>query len=120
MTNIRDLLAFNMKERRQTLKLSQARLAERVGTSTNYIVAIECKKKFPGPDMLERIASGLEIDTPDLFSTRWYPSKTQGNLQGLRNQIIADISQVIAYRFDELEQESLGKQRAGRGTVQEP
>jgi transcriptional regulator with XRE-family HTH domain len=106
MTNIRDLLAFNMKERRQTLKLSQARLAERVGTSTNYIVAIEGKKKFPGPDMLEKIAACLEMDTPDLFSTRWYPSKTQGSLQDFRNQIIADINQLIAFRFDELEQEN--------------
>jgi DNA-binding XRE family transcriptional regulator len=36
MTNIRDVLAVNMKAFRNTLGLSQAKLAEKVDTSTHY------------------------------------------------------------------------------------
>ena len=50
------------------LGLSQARLAERVDTSTHYIGMIETKNNFPSPEMLARIASALGIDTIDLFS----------------------------------------------------
>jgi hypothetical protein len=37
MTDLRQLLAFNMKERRRSLKMSQYRLAELADTSTYYI-----------------------------------------------------------------------------------
>jgi transcriptional regulator with XRE-family HTH domain len=68
MTNIREILAKNMKAYRNTLGLSQAKLAEKVDTSTHYIGMIETKNNFPSPEMLERIASSLGIDTLDLFS----------------------------------------------------
>ena len=45
MTNIRTVLAVNMKARRKELKLSQAELAEKIGTSPNYISKIEDNKK---------------------------------------------------------------------------
>lgn len=69
MTNIRDVLAKNMKAYRSALSLSQAKLAEKVDTSTHYIGMIETKNNFPSPEMLERIAAALGIDTIDLFST---------------------------------------------------
>jgi transcriptional regulator with XRE-family HTH domain len=68
MTNLRDLLAYNIKERRRILGISQAQLAEKVSTSAHYISQIEQKNKFPSPEMLERIAAALEIDSPQLFS----------------------------------------------------
>ena len=40
MSNIRTVLAVNMKARRKELKLSQAELAEKIGTSPNYISKI--------------------------------------------------------------------------------
>ena len=52
--------------------ISQVNLAERVGTSTQYIGQIEQNKKFPSPEMLERIAEALEIDSPQLFSMEAY------------------------------------------------
>jgi len=69
MTNIRDILAKNMRAYRNALGFTQAKLAENVNTSTHYIGMIEAKKKFPSPEMLERIAAAMEIDTIDLFST---------------------------------------------------
>ena len=69
MTNIRDILAKNMRAYRNALGLTHAQLAEKVDTSTHYIGMIETKNKFPSPEMLERIAYALGIDTMDLFST---------------------------------------------------
>jgi len=69
MTNIRDILAKNMRAYRNALGFTQAKLAENVNTSTHYINMIEAKKKFPSPEMLERIAYAMEVDTTDLFST---------------------------------------------------
>ena len=69
MTNIRDILAKNLKAYRNALGLTQAKLAEKVNTSTHYIGQIEAKNKFPSPEMLERIAVAIGIDTVELFST---------------------------------------------------
>jgi len=72
MTSIRTLLSFNIKKRRQILGFSQVNLAEKVKTSTQYIGQIEQNKKFPSPEMLERIAEALEVDSPQLFSLETY------------------------------------------------
>ena len=69
MSILRALLAQKIKERRKFLGISQAQLAERVSTSANYIAQIEQKNRFPTPEMLERIAAALEIDSPQLFSS---------------------------------------------------
>jgi transcriptional regulator with XRE-family HTH domain len=106
MTNLRDLLAFNMKEQRRILKLSQAKLAEKVDTSTHYIGMIELGRKFPSPEMLERIAAALEIDSPELFSTRLYPSKTSIPAQKLQDLIVSDIEKIISHRIREADLEN--------------
>jgi transcriptional regulator with XRE-family HTH domain len=76
MTNLRNLLAHNMKERRRNLKMSQYRLAELADTSAYYIGMIENQKKYPSPEMMQRIAAGLGMDTPELFSMHSYPAET--------------------------------------------
>jgi len=68
MTNLRQLLGSNIKIHRKVQGLSQAKLAERVNTSTNYISAIEAGRRFPSIEILEKIAIALEIDTTELFS----------------------------------------------------
>ena len=107
MTSLRSVLAFNMKAQRHILKITQAQLAEKVNTSTNYIALIESEKKFPTPEMLERIAIALEIDTPALFSTKSYPMSEPGTLAELQEKVIKDISEVISHRFNKFERENL-------------
>lgn len=68
MTDIRQLLASNMKIYRKLQGISQEKLAERINTATNYIAIIEVGKKFPSAAMLERIALALNVDTPELFT----------------------------------------------------
>jgi transcriptional regulator with XRE-family HTH domain len=93
MTNLRVLLAYNMKERRRTLGLSQERLAEKVSTSTHYIGHIEQKNKFPSPEMLERLAAALEIDTPQLFSMNSFTGEAVKRFQ---EGVLADMETAIA------------------------
>lgn len=109
MTSLRSVLAFNMKVQRQILGITQAKLAEKVNTSTHYIGMIESEKKFPTPEMLERIAAALEIDAPALFSTKSYPATEAGTMAKFQEQVINDISQVISYRVNELEREYQNK-----------
>jgi len=68
MTNLRKLLGSNTKIYRNACGLSQAKLAEKADTATNYIAAIEAGRRFPSVEMLEKIAFALGIDTPELFS----------------------------------------------------
>jgi transcriptional regulator with XRE-family HTH domain len=82
-----------MKSRRRILGISQAQLAERVGTSTHYIGQIELENKFPCPEMLEQIASALEIDSPQLFSMDSFSDKA---IKRFQEGVVADLGIVIA------------------------
>jgi len=76
MTNIRHLFACNLKAYRHALGWSQAKLAEKVNTSAHYIGMIETENKFPSPEMIERLAAALEIDSTLLFHKEINPSET--------------------------------------------
>jgi transcriptional regulator with XRE-family HTH domain len=106
MTSLRSVLAFNMKVQRKILGISQAQLAEKVDTSTHYIGMIESEKKFPTPEMLERIAAALEIDAPVLFSTKSYPMPESGTMAEFQEQVINDITQILVYRIGKLNRET--------------
>ena len=106
MTSLRAVLAFNMKEQRHILKLSQEKLAERVNAAPHYIGMIETERSFPTPEMLERIAAALEIDAPDLFSMKMYPSEETGSIKQFQERVISDMAQVLSYRLKELEQDT--------------
>jgi transcriptional regulator with XRE-family HTH domain len=73
MANLRELLSYNIKKRREKLGISQAKLAERADTSTNYIAQIEQQSRFPSSEMLERLAIALGIDSQELFSSLPFP-----------------------------------------------
>jgi len=92
MTNLRSLLSQNIKKRREKLGISQAKLAEKVNTSTNYIAQIEQQNKFPSVEMLERIAEALEFDGPDLFSVGPFPAEA---IYQFREGVKADVDKRI-------------------------
>ena len=97
MTSLRALLAYNVKERRRVLGISQAKLAEKVSTSTHYIGQIEQKNKFPSPEMLERIAFALEIDSPQLFSMDSFSNEA---LKQFQEGILADVETAVTNAVD--------------------
>jgi transcriptional regulator with XRE-family HTH domain len=86
-----------MKEQRRILGITQAQLAERVNTSTHYIGQIELKNKFPSPEMLERIAAALEVDSPHLFSMASFPEEA---LRHFQEGILEDVEKAIVRSID--------------------
>jgi len=95
------LLSHNIKERRRILGITQEKLAERVETSTHYIGQIELGNKFPSPEMLERIAGALGIDSPQLFSMNSFPAEAlklfqEGLLADLETAVLGAIGSRIA------------------------
>jgi transcriptional regulator with XRE-family HTH domain len=107
MNSLRTVLAVNIKEYRRILGITQAQLAEKVKTSTNYIALIETEKKFPKPEMLERIAAALEIDPPSLFTTEIRPLTEAETLAKVQKQILSDITKIVSHRIRQLGQETL-------------
>jgi len=99
MTNLRQVLALNMKNKRYELGLSQAKLAEKVNTAPTYIAMIELEKKFPSVDMLERIAKALVMDTTELFSVKALP---EDSIKKLHKAVLLDFESVITKRLQEL------------------
>ena len=104
MTSLRALLAHNMKEQRRILGITQAQLAEKVETSTHCIGQIELENKFPTPEMLERIALALEIDSPQLFSMNSFPAKAIIQFQeGLLSDVEKAVISVINSPFSDFQ-----------------
>ena len=92
MAKIREILAGNIKLYRQKLGITQPELAERANISTNFIGMIEQKRKFPAPEMIDRIAEALEVETFELFTTLASP---QAELKKLHLEILSDLDRAI-------------------------
>ena len=102
MTSFRALLSLNMKKGRKILGITQAELAEKVGSSANYISQIEQENKFPSPEMLERIAAALEFDNSELFSQSPFPIEAIKRFRkGVKDEFKA-VNIAINERLDDL------------------
>jgi transcriptional regulator with XRE-family HTH domain len=99
MTNLRKVLAVNMRKRRKALGFSQAMLAEKANTAPTYIAMIELEKKFPSVEMLERIAAALAMDTTELFSIK---PLSEDSLKKLHKSVLSDFEKIIAKKLKEL------------------
>ena len=97
-------MGFNIKQHRRKLGISQAKLAEKASASTQYIAMIELEKKFPSPEMLERLALALEIDTLELFSPPPFPAE---NLKSLQNAVIFDLEKALARSINKTVRETV-------------
>jgi len=76
MVHLRSILASNIRARRKALGLTQEKLAEMVNTAPTYIAMIEAERRTPSFKMIERLAEALEIEAPELFSMKNYPSES--------------------------------------------
>jgi transcriptional regulator with XRE-family HTH domain len=92
MTNLRDILAKNLKENRRKCGVSQAKLAEKAEVSTQYIAMIELSRQFPSPEVLDRIAAALGIEAYELFAV---PLSPENAMERLHRDIIKEIREVI-------------------------
>ena len=92
MTNIRELLAANLKSYRTARGWSQAKLAEKAGTSTQYIAMIETKIKFPSSKMLHKLAGALGIEPAELFVKAINPETVMKNA---KKAVIEDFGEAL-------------------------
>jgi len=109
--NIRNILARNIKENRRKNGFSQDKLAEKAGISTPFVAMIEVSRKFPTPDVLDRIANALNIKTWQLFAVQ--PSLGE-EMERLHMDIIKDIEQVVANAVKKAIEENADKMSGGK------
>ncbi|MCL2805784.1 MAG: helix-turn-helix transcriptional regulator [Treponema sp.] len=110
MTNLRDILAANLRKNRQKCGITQSKLAEKAEISTQYIAMIELSKQFPTPEVLERLAGALGIEAYELFAVSPSPESIMERLQ---KDIIREIREVIA----EVLEKNLAEKRNNLETV---
>ena len=121
MTNVKEILARNLKENRRRLGITQPELAERAGMSTQYLAMIEIARKFPTADILERLAAALDINPHELFSVAVSPERVMEQLQQMildkMDQSMKQLQQVILDNMDQsmkqLQQMILGNIKIG-------
>jgi len=92
MTDIREVLAANLKRYRQVRGWSQAKLAEKVGTSTQYIGTLEIRGKFPSSRMVHKLAAALGVDPTELFYKEVAP---QAVMRNFRKAAVEDIGEEV-------------------------
>ena len=95
MTDIKRVLADNIKAFRSKKGLSQEKLAEKIGIAPHYLAMIETCKNFPSADMIERIAKGLDQDSIDLFGS--FSQK-----QNWKDALVSDIGIYIDEKLTEI------------------
>ncbi|MCL2443680.1 MAG: helix-turn-helix domain-containing protein [Treponema sp.] len=100
MTDLKKVLAFNMKLHRKKLDLTQAKLAELVSVSDNHIALIETGRRFPSLSMLIMLAKALEIDVLELFSIK---SIELSEKKSIKEVILSDIDRILTNRLLEAE-----------------
>jgi transcriptional regulator with XRE-family HTH domain len=98
MAGIREVLANNIKAYRRKYGFSQDKLAELAGISSQYLATVETCRKFPTPEVLDRLAKALGIETNELFSSDPNP---QNELEKLRRDIIGEVVKTIKQAFAE-------------------
>jgi transcriptional regulator with XRE-family HTH domain len=104
--NIRNILARNIKENRRKNGFSQEKLAEKAGISTPFVAMIEVSRKFPTPDVLDKIADALNIKTWQLFTV---PPPLGEEMERLHKDIVKNIEQVVANAVKRAIKENCGK-----------
>ena len=62
-SNLRQILAANVKEQRQILGISQEKLAEMAGLSWQTVNSIECHRTWVSDNTLEALANVFKIET---------------------------------------------------------
>ena len=98
---IRVLVSQNIKRSRKAMRLTQTALGVKCELSTSFIAEIELCRKFPSPEVLERIAKSLNLLPYQLFLSeeQWHISDHVNLLRDmystLRERLHTDIDSII-------------------------
>jgi len=89
---LRGLLSANIKRFRGRRGWSQARLAEKLDISTNFLSDIETQKGWVSPLTLTKLAAALDIEVYELFKPE---NAVSGDLKDVVNKLAQDLTVVI-------------------------
>ncbi|MDR0721861.1 MAG: helix-turn-helix transcriptional regulator [Treponema sp.] len=92
MTNLREILANNLKAYRRKCGISQAKLAEKAKISTQYLAMIELSRQFPTPEVLDRLAAALGIEAYQLFAVLPSPKEA---MERLHDTLVCNLERVV-------------------------
>ena len=107
-TELRNLFSVNIKRYRARKGWSQAKLAEKMDISTNYLSDIETGRGWVSPFSLIKLANSLEIDVYELFK----PQETaSAEVLNIVNKCLDDFSSSLRIAFDKSIVDSMNKIR---------
>ena len=92
---LKAILGKNVKFFRYRNEYSQADLAEKINISITFLSNIERGLKFPKPDIITRIADGLEIDVYELFKTDIIPENNKEIISRLSEDMTNKVNLAI-------------------------
>ena len=101
---LKAILGKNVKFFRYRKEYSQADLAEKIDISITFLSNIERGLKFPKPDIITRIAEGLEIDVYELFKVDIIPE----NNKEIINRLSKDMSNKVNLAINDVFKQYLG------------
>ncbi|MDO5436753.1 MAG: helix-turn-helix transcriptional regulator [bacterium] len=91
MSSLKEKLGARIQEIRKSKKLTQEKLAEKIGLDTPNLSNIERGKRFVTAETLENIIKALEVTEKELFDF---------NHMQTREEIINEINQMLAQADD--------------------
>jgi len=106
--DLRGVLSQNIKRFRQRKGWSQAKLAEKMDISTNYLSDIETKRGWISPFSLIKMANALEVEVFELFKPQ---EATPSDVQNIINKCLDDFSTSLRVSFDKSLKDSMQKIR---------
>ena len=106
--SLRNLLSQNIKRYRQRKGWSQAKLAEKMDISTNYLSDIETKRGWVSAFSLVKLANALEIEVFELFKPE---EETAADVLSTVNSYLDDFSTSLRVSFEKAIKDSLKKIR---------
>jgi len=88
-SNLREILAVNLKEQRGILGVSQEKLAEITGLSWQTINSLECQRTWASDTTLETLAKTFNIESFQLLM----PSETRAALSVSSTKTLRKLAQ---------------------------
>jgi transcriptional regulator with XRE-family HTH domain len=103
--HLRETFSSNMRDRRKSLGLSQEKLAEIIGVTTQTINDIECCRSWLSDKTLEKLAIALDMDvyrffTPGTLQEGRDPLSVTAALLQFREDIKVELSAQIKANID--------------------
>jgi len=98
MSDIKEIFAGNLRETRRKCGLTQAKLAEKADVSTHYVALVELARNIPKVEVIERLATALDVEVYELFLV---PLSPASGMKEIQETIIANLKDIVKESVEE-------------------